>query len=253
MEFTGERYIPELKSAKISYEHWHRYIFARRFCTQKTVLDVACGEGYGSSYLSAFAKEVTGIDISDESVTHAKNKYTGSNIHFLQSNATKLPFPESNFDVIVSFETLEHLTAEDQRLFLAESARVLNDKGIMIVSTPNKKIYSDDPQYTNPYHLAEFYRADFETFLLEFYKTVIIFNQQVVGGSQICRPNVDQYDIDYIHMGAEGFVPGLAENHVLDTEYLIAVCSQTAASPISGSLMLDNHNQLIIDLTNQNK
>ena len=52
LEFTGERYIPDLKEAQISYEHWHRYLYASYFVKDKVVLDIACGEGYGSDFLS---------------------------------------------------------------------------------------------------------------------------------------------------------------------------------------------------------
>src|SRR6185295_9345467 len=113
MEFTGERYLPELLSAKISYEHWHRYIFASRFCTQKKVLDIACGEGFGSNFLSGYAESVQGIDIAPEVIEHAKRKYQNERLNFAVSNAVSVPFEPENFDVVVSFETLEHLTGED--------------------------------------------------------------------------------------------------------------------------------------------
>lgn len=248
MEFTGERYVPELLSAKISYEHWHRYIFASRFCMQKRVLDVACGEGYGTSFLSKHAKEITGVDIDVESIAHAKEKYTNQNVQFLSSNATQLPFEKESFDVIVSFETLEHLNTEDQKLFLAETTRLIGEDGILLISTPNKKVYSDEANYCNPYHLAEFYKSEFEEFLMKYYKNIIVCNQQIIGGSLISRPDEHVYNIDHLHVGANGFVPGTTEQKQ-EMEYLIAVCSQVDFSSICGSILLDDDNRLINDFS----
>ena len=246
MEFTGERYVPELLSAKISYEHWHRYIFASRFCIQKKVLDLACGEGYGSAYLARLASQVTGIDISGDTIQHAKSKYNQQNIQFLQSDVAQLNLESGGFDTIVSFETLEHLSTGNQELFLNEMVRLLAADGIFLVSTPNKKVYSDDANYANPYHLAEFYKPDFESFLQKYFKTVIVFNQQIIGGSIIRRDDEIIYNIDQLHQGENGFVPGAREKQT-EMEYLIGICSQNEFSAVSGSILLDDDNKLISD------
>ena len=62
LEFTGERFVPGI-AGEIAHEHWHRYAFARRCVAGKRVLDVACGEGYGSALLAGESTSVTGIDI----------------------------------------------------------------------------------------------------------------------------------------------------------------------------------------------
>ena len=75
MKFTGERFMPEIPS-DWGIEHFHRYLFARELCAEKDILDVASGEGYGSSILAEVAHHVTGVDISEEAVTFAqKNIY----------------------------------------------------------------------------------------------------------------------------------------------------------------------------------
>lgn len=244
MEFTGERYVPELLSAKISYEHWHRYIFSSRFCGHKKVLDIACGEGYGTAFLSAQASHITGVDVSPEAITHAHAKYGNQRVQFVQAPASQLPFEKGSFDTIVSFETLEHLNKEDQQLFMAEAVRVLHKTGLLLISTPNKKVYSDDAQYANPYHLAEFYRSEFEAFLKTYFRHVLLFDQEIIGGSIISRPKEDLYNIDRLHIGAGGFVPGSTHQN-RGTEYLIAVCSHEHLSSISGSILLDEDNALI--------
>src|SRR6476646_7185805 len=110
MEFTGERYVPELDWPDLSYEHWHRYLWASQFVAGKDVLDVACGEGYGSNFLAKTAGRVVGVDISQETVDHAKNTYNQPNIEFYQGSAGAMPIEGTYlFDIIISFETIEHL------------------------------------------------------------------------------------------------------------------------------------------------
>ena len=244
MEFTGERYVPELISAKISYEHWHRYIFASRFCSQKNVLDLASGEGYGTSFLSKKATHIHGLDVSPETIHHAKSKYSGSNIDFVEAKATELPFENTSFDVVVSFETLEHLSSEDQQLFISEINRVLKDDGLLIISTPNKKVYSDDANYSNPYHLSEFYKNDFEIYLKAYFQHVSIFSQQIISGSIITMPDGNVFSIDHLHKEERGYVPGLTGDKK-DMEYLIAVCSKESFPIVSGSILIDDDSGLI--------
>ena len=87
MEFTGERYIPT-EAGDMRYEHWHRYGWAAQALKGLKVLDIACGEGYGSNILSKYAESVTGVDISDEAVEHATGRYGHvSNLSFMQGSA----------------------------------------------------------------------------------------------------------------------------------------------------------------------
>ncbi|MEO7916253.1 MAG: class I SAM-dependent methyltransferase, partial [Dokdonella sp.] len=116
LEFTGERFTPECVR-EIWYEHWHRYAFARSFCAGKRVLDAACGEGYGSNLLADVAAEVVGVDLSEQAIKHARARYgTRQNLRFESADATALPDLGERFDIIVSFETLEHLQAQEALL-----------------------------------------------------------------------------------------------------------------------------------------
>jgi SAM-dependent methyltransferase len=158
--FTGERFLPSC-SGEIAYQHWHRYAFARRFVQGKRVLDAACGEGYGTALLGAVAKSVVGIDVDLATINHASATYgDGTRIQFIPTSCTGLPLPSASFDVIVSFETIEHLEPEEQPEMLAEFARVLVPDGVLVISSPNKRLYSDARAYVNPYHLRELYRDE---------------------------------------------------------------------------------------------
>jgi SAM-dependent methyltransferase len=158
--FTGERFVPSC-SGEIAYEHWHRYAFARRFAAGKRVLDAACGEGYGTALLGAVAASVVGVDIDMATIDHARVTYgEGNRLRFVAASCSGLPLPSASFDVVVSFETIEHLEAAQQPDMLSEFARVLAPDGILVISSPNKRLYSDARDYVNPFHLQELYRDD---------------------------------------------------------------------------------------------
>ena len=159
-EFTGERFLPGC-NGEIAYEHWHRYAFARRYVGGKRVLDAACGEGYGTALLGTVAASVIGIDIDRATIDRARAAYgDGERVRFIASSCTGLPLPSTSIDAVVSFETIEHLTAADQLGMLVEFARVLTPDGMLVMSSPNRRLYSDARNYVNPFHLQELYRDD---------------------------------------------------------------------------------------------
>lgn len=137
---TGEKIIPGAVSSGVISEHITRYLFSSDFCQDKVILNVACGSGYGSEILIKRAQNVFNIDISEKLVAYGNSRYGKYNNHFLQMDAQDLKFPENYFDVVVSFETLEHLPYPEK--FLSECCRVLKTDGKLILSTPNKIITS---------------------------------------------------------------------------------------------------------------
>jgi SAM-dependent methyltransferase len=158
LTFTGERFLPAC-TGEIAYEHWHRYAFARRFAAGRRVLDAACGEGYGTAFLAAVAESAVGVDIDIATVEHARATY-GESAHqrFIAASCTGFPLPSASIDLVVSFETIEHLSTEEQRQMLSEFARVMRPEALLILSSPNKKLYSDERNFVNPYHVQEFDR-----------------------------------------------------------------------------------------------
>lgn len=172
LKFTGERMIPEFNQGDLVYlEHISRYFFARQIVKNKVVLDVACGSGYGSDYLlQAGAKKVIGVDISKEAIEYAKKKYKKKALQFIKSDVLKLPFPDHTFDIIVSYETVEHL--RDHQKFIKEIKRVLKKTGVLLISTPNTKISPKD----NIFHLKELNLRQFKK-LLECFQNHKIFYQ----------------------------------------------------------------------------
>ncbi|MDR1530228.1 MAG: class I SAM-dependent methyltransferase [Burkholderiales bacterium] len=196
LEFTGERFIPGIHG-EIVYEHWHRYVFASRFVTDKRTLDVACGEGYGSALLANTAARVTGIDISAEAIAHAKATYqTRDNLNFVQGSAVKLPLPDGSMDIIVSFETIEHLPQEAQQSMIAEFARVLTPQGLLIISSPNRPEYAQ-PGAPNPFHVHELDRDELAALLTPRFPTQAWWAQRLYFASALWREDgVRQDQVD---------------------------------------------------------
>ncbi|NQX47270.1 class I SAM-dependent methyltransferase [Paenibacillus tritici] len=216
MEYTGERFIPENDGVEIEAEHVHRYKSITNGLKNLKVLDAGCGTGYGSFFMSQFAKEVTGIDISEETIEWCKEHYTDQgNLNFKQASLESLPFEDAEFDCIVNFEVIEHVDANIQNLFLKEAKRVLKSDGILIMSTPNKLIYTDKSGYRNPFHLSEFYPEDFKLFLKQEFENVKIFNQSLHVVSNIRDESQNEKRVRVI------------QNESIDNEgkYMIALCS----------------------------
>ena len=165
LEFTGERFVPGLEG-EIAHEHWHRYAFVRRFAAGRRVADVACGEGYGSALLAAVAADVVGVDVDAGTIAHARALYEAQpRLRFVEGSATVLPLSDGSVDAVVSFETIEHLSAADQPRMIAEFARVLAPGGVIVLSSPNRAEYSEARNYVNPFHLHELDREGLASLL----------------------------------------------------------------------------------------
>lgn len=170
---TGERMAPESATPSTFWEHIYRYRFSTRFARGKLVLDLACGSGYGSAaLLAAGAKSVIGIDNSIEACEHAKASY---GISAICASAEALPLPRHTVDVIVSFETIEHVASPLR--FLNECRRLLKSKGVLVLSTPNREIYSENGKH-NPFHSIEFNLPELDELLRSRFSRVELFSQR---------------------------------------------------------------------------
>jgi SAM-dependent methyltransferase len=174
MEFTGERVVFGQVDSDLWNEHYARYAFATRFCKDARVLDAGCGTGYGSHALSGDARNVVGIDLSDDAIRHAADHYPAVNQRWLTGSCTQLPFADATFDTVVAFEVIEHL--HDWPKLLLESRRVLKDAGVFVVSTPNKIVYAETREGAgpNPFHEHEFEYTEFRAALTAFFPHVEI-------------------------------------------------------------------------------
>ena len=222
LEFTGERFTPECVR-EIWYEHWHRYAFASRLADGKRVLDAACGEGYGSALLARRARHVTGVDLSAQATAHARARYAAPNLTFETADVSALDhLPSGSFDLIVSFETLEHL--QPQERMMDGFARLLADDGVLIVSTPDKAHYTDATGFTNEHHVRELYRSEFETLLGARFPAVKLYAQKLVFQSALWALDGEgRYEA--ATMRADG---GIDDALAFPSMYYVAVCAHRA-------------------------
>lgn len=157
MKDTGERMIPQAHHGQLLYgEHIVRYQAAKETVSGKVVLDIASGTGYGTNILSQKAQKVFGVDVSKDAIEYAKKNYSGKNIEFILGDASKIPLQTNQVDVVVSFETIEHIP--NYKEFIKEVKRVLKPGGFLIVSTPNDDEYPED----NEFHVHEFTLEEFK-------------------------------------------------------------------------------------------
>ena len=221
--FTGERFVPGIDDVKLSMEHYQRYYSVLPLVRHKTVLDAACGEGYGTALLALSAAHVIGIDISPEAVLRAKQNYSHcENIDFVEASVAGLPIADHSVDAVISFETIEHVAEDIQRQFLEEITRVLKDDGVLIMSTPNKEIYSDRPKYHNEFHIKEFYRDEFLAFLHTKFSQVLLYDQFFENVCIINDNTGDSRTLPY-------FCP---EEYRQEAKYYIAVAGNCDISPL---------------------
>lgn len=225
----SERWIPGFLHQTTEYDHQKRYELAANYVKNKTVLDIACGAGSGSYFLAETgnAKSVTGCDINEDAVRYAKYRNAHPLVNFQVSNAETYLVPDA-FDIVISFETIEHLKKYD--LFLKNMAASLQREGLLIVSTPISS-RSLDTNPDNPYHIQEWgfkafreevskYFSIIETYVQLYYKPKPVevkhdlfsrisryaqrtFNKKTTSGTEnnvgnfsVLEKFINQYNID---------------------------------------------------------
>jgi GT2 family glycosyltransferase/ubiquinone/menaquinone biosynthesis C-methylase UbiE len=180
MKSTGERYAPALRG-QINYEHLRRYALSLDFVVGKTVLDLAAGKGYGAAILARVAKSVTGLDADLAAVEPAKHTCFYPNLNFLVGKYESIPLPDASVDVVTSFETIERHDKHEEMML--EVKRVLKPGGILILSTPSRLRYSDEPGQSNPFHIKELYRNDLHHLLNKHFKYHRAYGQKLAAES----------------------------------------------------------------------
>jgi glycosyltransferase involved in cell wall biosynthesis len=258
LEWTGERYLPygdpSIVGTAIHYEHLHRYAFASQYVNNKKVLDLASGEGFGTSILSKNAKCVVGIDIDHDAVLHASKTYKQENITFIEGSILNIPIKGRKiFDVIVCFEAIEHITEHD--ILFMEITRLLKNNGVLIISTPNKKTYSDDVGYKNPYHRKELYYSEFYELLKKNFVFIYLSGQRVISGSSIYPVSSQEIITSFseFNIEMEGNRFSFSSDEEKIPRYFIAIASNIKLNPkqIQKSYLIDKSNAEIVLLNTQ--
>lgn len=246
LPFTGERFTPECAGG-IWYEHWHRYVLIRDWVAGKVVVDAACGEGYGSAFLAECAAHVTGLDVSAEAIDHARQTYAArANLEYVTASVTSIPLADASVDVVVSFETIEHLV--EQEAMLDEFRRILKADGILLLSAPNRPVYSDAQNYRNEYHVREHDRAELQALLAPRFSQTRWFGQRLQFNSVIWTldeppgryAQANSTAMDSARLQPAGWTP--------DAMYFLVICAGAAAALPDGqglSLFADANSSVL--------
>jgi GT2 family glycosyltransferase/SAM-dependent methyltransferase/glycosyltransferase involved in cell wall biosynthesis len=223
IEWTGERCVPWADDIEVVYEHYHRYLFAAAIARGRRVLDLATGEGYGAALLATQANEVVAVDLDEASIDHARSNYRLENLTFQRADMLDLSeLADGSFDLVTCFEALEHVAAHDR--VVAEVLRVLAPDGVLLLSTPDRAVYSDSEGRDNPFHVHELSHDELAALLSAHFPEVRLWGQNVAVGSVIVPLGPERGPGEVLTLTREhdGWTPGVK----LRPTYLLAVASR---------------------------
>lgn len=233
--------------------HLNRYLNVKELCKGKKILDLACGEGYGSFMMSEWgAKEVVGIDISKEAILNAKKNFKNNNIKFINANVEDLNFIEDNsFDLIVSFETIEHLS--NPKIFLKEIKRVLMPEGSIVISCPNDYFYYPDENEQNKFHKKKYSFNDFKKLTeSELGKKVEYMIGVYIGGYINTYPSIIKKQFNQKQMLNQSTIKAikiLPDSDVVEDGSCYYVGFWNCKTSETASIYPYEYNELLIDFT----
>jgi ubiquinone/menaquinone biosynthesis C-methylase UbiE len=179
---TGERVIPGEVHSEEEYLMYLRHVIAYEFALTKlssedNLLEVGCGEGYGTKMISSNVKKIVGLDVDSDLIVYASEKYSSENCIYQYYDGKKIPFDNNTFDAAISFQVIEHI--DDDRNYISEINRVLKPPGIFILTTPNRLTRLKDRQRPyNKYHVREYSPQQLEQLLMIFYSKVTVLGIQ---------------------------------------------------------------------------
>ncbi|HPQ42879.1 MAG TPA: class I SAM-dependent methyltransferase [Syntrophales bacterium] len=176
---TGERIIPENIETCVDYLLYLRHLFAYEFAKSMVpkdslVLEVGCGEGYGSHLLSQHVKKIIGLDIDIKTINHALSKYASENCIFRTYNGINIPYDTNTFDAVISFQVIEHI--QNDKKYISEIHRVLKQSSLFILTTPNREYRLKRGQRPwNRFHVREYSASLLKDILIGTFPDVTIW------------------------------------------------------------------------------
>ena len=226
-----ERFDPRLVHT-MALHHFHRYFCVLELCRGKRVLDIACGTGYGTALIAGVASRVVGVDIDNATIEACRAAYSGNNIFFREGGVELIPADDGEFDVVVSFETIEHVGESAQEKFFQEIQRVLKPGGLLVMSSP---IRNDATK--NQFHIHELTETEFHKALNAKFQNVCYFRQKIVLGSLIQQSASGAAAVFGI-IAQDGcpIVPGIPK---IESKYMIALASNVELPVVGTSITID--------------
>ena len=242
LAFDGERFTTSF-GGQTAIEHWHRYLLARELVRDQDVLDIACGEGYGSALLAQTARTVIGVDLSATAVGHAQASYARPNLRYLEGDALAIPVADGSVGVVVSFETLEHFREHDR--FLQQVKRVLRSDGLLLISTPDRDNYSPSASSANPYHRLELTADEFHGLLRRHFAAIKCQRQRVLLGSALLGDGLGSCVPLCFERRGEGHFEASAG--MARGKYLIAMATEGSLPALPDSIYVDSDQLAHVD------
>ena len=239
LELSGENYT-SAAGGEGKHERYHRYFFALQFCDKKDVLVVGSGEGYGSALLGLVAQRVYGVDQLPEVVARASRNYGSARVSFRVGDYAAIPLSDASVDVVVSFETLEHVTHREK--FFCEIKRALRADGMLVISMCNAKVGKDVGGSPNGSQVKELDRAELCAILSEHFCNYRVLGQgSVVGSAIVADPDSDVLSGAVRQQTFRAADSGVysAQEGIGSPATLIAVASETVLPEIRHGLLDD--------------
>ncbi|RMH40845.1 MAG: class I SAM-dependent methyltransferase, partial [Gammaproteobacteria bacterium] len=222
----------------------YQFVF-NHYSAQKRVIDLGCGTGYGTEFLANTGEFVVGVDRAGYALPLENQK---DNLGFCVSDVTNLPFANSSFDIAVSFQVIEHI--EKVNFFLNEAHRILSKDGVLILSTPNKKLRLfplESPW--NPYHVKEYNAIELKSMLEKYFSYVQILGLQATREieqaekrriREVRYGRIRQFIINNLHklpLGEQWVIVGQRFKRIIRfaTQFLVGGIVHKYESRISGS------------------
>jgi 2-polyprenyl-3-methyl-5-hydroxy-6-metoxy-1,4-benzoquinol methylase len=229
LAFTGERFVPGIGGA-IALEHFHRFALACELTVECDVLDLGCGEGYGSRALADRARSVLGVDSAEEAVHHASCRYRAPRLRFAVGSCDRIPADDASFDWVICFETIEHHDRHHE--MLVEIRRVLRPDGHLLLSTPNAASSTGE---ANPFHLRELDRHALRELVAEHFDHIQLLAQKVTYSSLIVADD-ERAEAAPLREFQHGAWPASAAAPARDCPLMLCLASDAPLPPIGATL-----------------
>ena len=173
LELTGERTLPDVPEENYWFRrHLVVYDWIAARVGGLRVIDMACGEGYGSDVLAQRAASVVGVDANPEAYEHARLRYRRANLRYARELIETF---SAKADAVVFLQTIEHL--QDPGAALEHFRELVGPGGVVYLSTPNVRTLAPQgaERSDNPWHVHEYRAAEFEQLCRQHFSAVALF------------------------------------------------------------------------------